>query len=230
MKKLLLLAAVAVLSLPGIGKAQTATVVAAGACGIQVLPVGINGPLIEDATGNLCTSATASGTFDDAAVAATGGAVPAAASYGGIVVGSTLRGQTGVNPSGSIYATQVDLASVAGVTVKTGVGTASGSIRTVIASDQAALTTQITNSFSNITTSTTTTAKSGAGVLHTVCVNTLGTVASLIVVYDNTAGSGTKIASINSLAFLGCQTYDVAFATGLTVVTTGAPDVTVSYR
>ena len=45
------------------------------------------------------------------------------------------------------------------------------------------------------------------------------------------AGSGTpKIATINSLAVTGCQLYDAAFATGLTVVTTGtaAPDVTVA--
>lgn len=87
-------------------------------------------------------------------------------------------------------------------------------------------------SFSHITTATTTTAKSGAGSVHTICVNSLGTVASTVTVYDNTAGSGTVIAVINSLALLGCQTYDVAFATGLTLVTTGtvAPDVTASYR
>lgn len=87
-------------------------------------------------------------------------------------------------------------------------------------------------SYSHITTATTTTAKSGTGSVHTICINSLGTVASLVTVYDNTAGSGTVIAVINSLALLGCQTYDVAFATGLTLVTTGtvAPDVTVSYR
>lgn len=87
-------------------------------------------------------------------------------------------------------------------------------------------------SFSNITTAATTTVKSGAGVLHTLTVNNLGTVASLTVVYDNTAGSGTKIASINTLASQTSYIYDVSFATGLTVVTTGtvAPDVTVSYR
>lgn len=85
-------------------------------------------------------------------------------------------------------------------------------------------------SFANITTSTTTTVKSGAGVLHLVNVNALGTVASLVTVYDNTAGSGTKIATINSLTLSGAFAYDIAFSTGLTVVTTGAPDITVSYR
>lgn len=86
--------------------------------------------------------------------------------------------------------------------------------------------------YANIATATTTTVKSGAGVLHSVCVNTLGTVASTATIYDNTAGSGTKIGTINTLALGGCFAYDVAFATGLTIVTTGtaAPDLTVSYR
>ncbi len=84
----------------------------------------------------------------------------------------------------------------------------------------------------NITTSTTTVVKSGAGTLHGINVNTLGTVASTAVVYDNTAGSGTKLATIDTLTVgnVGWNQYDVAFATGLTIVTTGAPDITVSYK
>lgn len=87
-------------------------------------------------------------------------------------------------------------------------------------------------SYNNITASTTTTVKSGAGVLHTVNVNALGSVASTVAIFDNTAGSGTSIATVNSLAFLGTLTFDVAFTTGLTIVTTGVlpPNVTVSYR
>lgn len=88
------------------------------------------------------------------------------------------------------------------------------------------------NSLCHIGTATTTTCKSGAGVLHTLSVNNLGTVASLTTVYDNTAGSGTVIASINTLAGQTSYLYDIAFGTGLTIVTTGtvAPDVTISYR
>lgn len=87
-------------------------------------------------------------------------------------------------------------------------------------------------SFANITTSTTTTVKSGAGVLHIVNINTKGTVASTTTIYDNTAGSGSKIGIIDSLTLAGAFQYDIAFATGLTLVTTGtvAPDLTVSYR
>lgn len=87
-------------------------------------------------------------------------------------------------------------------------------------------------SISNITTATTTTVKSGAGTLHGINVNTKGTVASTVTVYDNTAGSGTKIATLDSLNLSGWNQFDVAFATGLTLVTTGtaAPDITVSYK
>lgn len=86
--------------------------------------------------------------------------------------------------------------------------------------------------YSHIATATTTTVKSGAGDLHSITVNSKGTVASTITVYDNTAGSGTVIAVIDSLNLGGAFVFDIAFATGLTLVTTGtvAPDVTVSYR
>lgn len=86
-------------------------------------------------------------------------------------------------------------------------------------------------SYKNITTDTTTTLKTGPGYLHTVCVNTPAATGT-ITVYDNTAASGTKIGTITSFASVsGCFTYDVAFWTGLTVVTaTAAPDVTVSFR
>ena len=44
------------------------------------------------------------------------------------------------------------------------------------------------NDFSNITTATTTTVKTGTGILKSITVNT--TAAGTIIVYDNTAGSG----------------------------------------
>lgn len=88
------------------------------------------------------------------------------------------------------------------------------------------------HTYAHISTATTTTVKSGAGVLHNISVNALGTVASSCTVYDNTAGSGTIIAVINTLNLSGSFILDVSFATGLTIVTTGtvAPDITVSYR
>jgi len=60
--------------------------------------------------------------------------------------------------------------------------------------------------------------KSGPGHLHTVSVNTIGATVTLTI-YDNTAGSGSIIALITP-DFVDSNIYDVAFNTGLTVVTT----------
>lgn len=87
-------------------------------------------------------------------------------------------------------------------------------------------------SFSNITTNTTTTVKSGAGVVHTICINTKGATANTATVYDNTAASGTKLGTIDTTTGVGCMTYNAAFGTGLTVVTAAgtAADMTVTYK
>lgn len=84
--------------------------------------------------------------------------------------------------------------------------------------------------YKNITTDATTVVKSGVGVLHTVCVNTPAATET-ITIYDNTAASGTKIATITLFASTNpCFLFDVAFSTGLTVVTaTAAGDITVSF-
>jgi hypothetical protein len=71
-----------------------------------------------DTSGNLNVN-VAAGSSGNAAASATGSAVPVDADYIGINVAGNLRGQTGVNPSGSIYAGQVDVASVAGSSVAT---------------------------------------------------------------------------------------------------------------
>lgn len=87
-------------------------------------------------------------------------------------------------------------------------------------------------SYNHISTSTTTVVKSGAGSLHSICVNTKGTVASTITIYDNTSAVAPVVAVIDSLNLSGTFILDIAFATGLTIVTTGtvAPDITVSYK
>jgi hypothetical protein len=86
-------------------------------------------------------------------------------------------------------------------------------------------------SYRNITTDTTTVVKSGPGYMHSICLNSPAATAT-IVVYDSTAGSGQKIATITSFAsVVGCLIYDTAFWQGLTIVTaTAAPDITVSFR
>lgn len=84
-------------------------------------------------------------------------------------------------------------------------------------------------SYKNISTTTTTVVKSGAGILHAITINT--TAAAAITVYDNTAGSGTAIATIAASPVIGSTfLYDVSFSTGLTIVTAGNSNITVSYR
>lgn len=81
---------------------------------------------------------------------------------------------------------------------------------------------------SYISTATTTTVKSGAGVLRSI---TLGeTAAGAITIYDNTAGSGTVIAVLKASVAEQTFNFDVAFATGLTIVTAGASKLQVSFR
>lgn len=102
------------------------------------LTTGQRGDLQLDASGNLLVH-LAAGSSGNAAASATGSAVPSSADYLGVNVGGTLRGQTGVNPSGSIYAGQVDLASVGGTSVAVGQHAMASSIPVVIASDQSAV-------------------------------------------------------------------------------------------
>lgn len=85
-------------------------------------------------------------------------------------------------------------------------------------------------SFVNITTATTTVVKSGAGVFKGIAINSIGTTVT-ITIYDNTAASGTKIATISGVLPLQRINFGVKFSTGLTIVTTGvaAADMTVMY-
>lgn len=84
------------------------------------------------------------------------------------------------------------------------------------------------NTFLEITTATTTAVKSGSGIIEKLIVGTVGS-SSKVVIYDNTAGSGTVIAEINTDT-LGTYHFGCRFATGLTLVTTGTPKITVIYR
>lgn len=96
----------------------------------------------------------------------------------------------------------------------------------------APLVTQLKYSYSNITTKTDTVVKTGAGVLHSIIINKPGS-SDTLTVYDNTAASGTKIASITVTASVNFVfLYDVAFTTGLTITSGGttAGDYTATYR
>ncbi len=85
--------------------------------------------------------------------------------------------------------------------------------------------------YTNIATNTTTTIYSGRGVLVGLTINTKGASSNTATIYDNTAGSGTKIAIIDTTSAQGTLAYFVEFNTGLTIVTaTGtAADITVEW-
>ena len=89
-----------------------------------------------------------------------------------------------------------------------------------------------TNSFSNININTTSTVKSGAGVLKRIVVNKVGSSSNTCTIYDNTSGTGTIIATIDPVHTQMVFEYDVVFTTGLTIVTaTGtAADLTIVYQ
>lgn len=89
------------------------------------------------------------------------------------------------------------------------------------------------HSFKNIASNATTTVKSGTGRLVALVFNKAGASSNTATLYDNTAGSGTKIATLDTTTVVApvAVNYNLQFDTGLTVVTaTGtAADITVVY-
>jgi hypothetical protein len=88
--------------------------------------------------------------------------------------------------------------------------------------------------YAHIAAGATTVVKGTAGILHYICINT-PVASDTITVYDNTAASGTKIATVTIPGTITaespfCLRYDLMFTTGLTVVTFGADDITVAFR
>jgi hypothetical protein len=64
------------------------------------------------------------------------------------------------------------------------------------------------------------------GILHTVCVNT-GASGATLTLYDGTSTSGAKIAAVAATAPL-CLTYDAELNAGLYAAVSGSIDVTVT--
>ena len=84
------------------------------------------------------------------------------------------------------------------------------------------------SNFTNIASATTTTVKSGRGVLKAIIINT--TAAGAITIYDNTSAAGTKIATIKASVVEQEFDYNCRFMTGLTIVTAAASDITVIWE
>jgi len=85
----------------------------------------------------------------------------------------------------------------------------------------------IVGSYARINGAGTTTVRTGSGVLHRITINTGA--AGSVTVFDNTAGSGTTIATITVAAAAPPVTldYDLQFNIGLTLVVVGAIELTV---
>jgi hypothetical protein len=82
--------------------------------------------------------------------------------------------------------------------------------------------------YTNISTATTTLIKSGVGQLNTIVIN--NTAAATITIYDSLTASGTKIGTIAASPAIGMTfDYEIAFTIGLTIVTAGSSDITVSW-
>jgi hypothetical protein len=88
--------------------------------------------------------------------------------------------------------------------------------------------------YRNVTLNTTTVVKSSPGFLHAIVIGNPGSTGDVITIYDNNAASGTKIATITTIANgpPAVLRINVPFVNGLTVVTaTGvAFDLTFIYR
>jgi hypothetical protein len=159
-----------------------------------------------------------------AGIAAVTNTTPGSSNYGMVVRPITAVGQGTMANSGSM-AIASDQTAVP-VTLST-----------LIAGED--LTNNVTRveehfSYNNIATATTTVVKSGQGFLHSITFNK-PVISEVWTLYDNTTGSGTKIGTITLPSALLAQgpytaRYDVAFTTGLTIVSTSTTDGTVSFR
>lgn len=97
---------------------------------------------------------------------------------------------------------------------------------------QPVITKPASSSYLHLNASGTTTAKSGAGVLRRIVINTRGGIINTLTIYDNTTATGAVIGVVDTVAAGGAFDYELDFTTGLTVVLAGgtAADITIIYE
>lgn len=179
------------------------------------LPTGAASSSLQ-ASGN--TTLTSSNTYlSTLAGAVTSSTVATGAASGAYVAGAVVDLGTGSSPGANTVNGRLSTANTTATSILNAVESPIPTVK-----------------YFNINSATTTTVKSGAGSLYTITINT-PVASATITLYDNTAGSGTKIATItlpSTITSLGPMTlnYGVSFATGLTIVTSGATDLTASYE
>ena len=135
-------------------------------------------------------------------------------------------------PTGA--ATESTLSALSAKFSALGQNTMLASVPVVLASNHSNIVTKKSaSSYAHLNSTGTTTIKSGAGILRRVVINTKGSASNTFTIYDNTSGSGTVIAAIDTVnGVSGHFEYNVAFSTGLTVVnaTGTSADITVIYE
>ena len=135
-------------------------------------------------------------------------------------------------PTGA--ATESTLSALSAKFSALGQATMAASVPVVLASNHSDIVTKKSaSSYAHLNSTGTTTIKSGAGILRRVVINTRGGVLNTFTIYDNTSGSGTVIAVIDTVNGVSGQfEYGVSFSTGLTVVnaTGTSADITVIYE
>ena len=135
-------------------------------------------------------------------------------------------------PTGA--ATESTLSALSAKFSALGQTTMSASVPVVLASNHSDIVTKKSaSSYAHLNSTGTTTIKSGAGILRRVVINTKGSASNTFTIYDNTSGSGTVIAAIDTVnGVSGHFEYNVAFSTGLTVVNASgtSADITVIYE
>ena len=134
-----------------------------------------------------------------------------AVNTGAVVVSSSAL------PTGA--ATQTTLASIDAKFSALGQNTMAGSTPVVLASNHSDIYVKDqSSSYANITTTGTTTIKSGAGILRRLVINTKGSASNTFTIYDSLTGSGTVIATIDMVNSVSSYfEYGLAF-TALTIV------------
>ena len=135
-------------------------------------------------------------------------------------------------PTGA--ATESTLSALSAKFSALGQKTMSASVPVVLASNHSDIVTKKSaSSYAHLNSTGTTTIKTGAGIFRRLVVNTKGSSSNTFTIYDNTVGSGTVIATIDTVnAVGGFFEYGLAFSIGLTVVSaTGtSADITVIYE
>ncbi len=87
---------------------------------------------------------------------------------------------------------------------------------------------EVRGKYASVSTATTTLVKVGPGVVNSI--RAVGGTMGAVTIYDNTAASGTVILPAVTPAQSHVLLEDVAFATGLTIVTAAATILAISYR